>query len=289
MPLCALSLMLDDTYRQAVYPLFEQGVVDAVEWSFDCGWGLPELPAWLHETLRFYGDQGRLLGHGVSFSPLSGQWHTRQAQWLELLRTEVSTRTYSHISEHFGFMTAGDFHQSAPLPVPRDEYTLALGQARLKLLQETAGLPVGLENLAFAFGPRDVAEQGQFLEELLAPVDGFLLLDLHNLYCQAVNFDIPGERLMEEYPLGRVRELHVSGGSWSGSTLDPDGGPIRRDTHDDAVPDEVFHLLRHALQICPTVQYVTLERLGDTLESPVGIDGFRDDFHRMRDIVAEAS
>ncbi len=292
-PLCALSLMLDDDYRRAVYPLFEAGEVDAVEWSFDCGWGHPASPDWLDELLRFYGEQGRLLGHGVSFSPLSGQWHDRQIQWLAMLRKEVDQRSYAHISEHFGFMTAGDFHQSAPLPVPRNADTIRLGQERLKLLKHTANLPVGLENLAFAFGPSDVAEQGQFLDELLAPVDGFLLLDLHNLYCQSHNFTVPGERLMESYPLGRVRELHVSGGSWSGSTLDPDSPPIRRDTHDDAVPEDVFRLLRHALDTCPNVRYVTLERLGGTIpldgNGATGIERFHADFHRLREIVEASS
>lgn len=48
---------------------------------------------------------------------------------------------------------------------------------------------IGLENLALAFTASDVRDQGQFLDDLLAPFDGFLVLDLHNLYCQLVNFD----------------------------------------------------------------------------------------------------
>ena len=284
--LCALSVMLDDDFRRAALPLLEAGEVDALEWSFDVGWSLPQLPPGLGELLDFFGERGRLLGHGVTFSPLSGAWHTRQADWLERLRGEVERRRYAHISEHFGFMTAGDFHQSAPLPVPRDPRTLEVGRDRLRRLAETARVPVGLENLAFAFGPRDVAEQGRFLDDLLQPVDGFLLLDLHNLYCQAHNFGVPGEGLMEGYPLDRVRELHVSGGSWSGSVLQPEAGRIRRDTHDDAVPEEVFRLLRHALAVCPNVQYVTLERLGGTISPDVGDEQYRDDFRRMRAMVA---
>ena len=294
-PLCTISLMLEADFRAAILPLLEAGEVDALEWSFDVGWSLDEWPAGVSELLDFYASQGRLLGHGVTFSPLSGAWHDRQQLWLDRLKGEVARRDYAHVSEHFGFMTAGDFHQSAPLPVPRDAATLALGQRRLEALAEAAGVPVGLENLGFAFGPRDVAEQGPFLDELLRPVDGFLLLDLHNLYCQAANFDTPGKHLMESYPLDRVRELHVSGGSWSESTLEPEAGPIRRDTHDDAVPEEVFALLEHALKICPDVRYVTMERLGQTLTEGQDADGddtsaerFRQDFRRMRQIVSGA-
>lgn len=290
-PLCTISLMPEPDFRSAILPLLEAGQVDALEWSFDIGWSWEQLPPGIEPLLDFFSDNGRLLGHGVTFSPLSGQWQHRQAQWLDHLREEVALRKYNHITEHFGFMTAGDFHQSAPLPVPRDERTVALGQKRMELLAEVAGVPVGLENLAFAFGPRDVAEQGGFLEQLLRPVDGFLLLDLHNLYCQSHNFNLPGRSLMASYPLDRVRELHVSGGSWSESTLEPEAGPIRRDTHDDAVPEDVFALLDHALKACPNVQYVTLERLGKTItedDSDASAERFRADFRRMRSIVEQA-
>lgn len=289
-PLCTVSLMPDPDFRSAILPLLEAGDVDALEWSFDIGWGR-DLPPGIAPLLDFFSDQNRLLGHGVTFSPLSGQWQDRQAHWLEHLRDEVARRQYTHITEHFGFMTAGDFHQSAPLPVPRDQRTVALGQRRMQMLADAAGVPVGLENLAFAFSPRDVAEQGPFLEQLLAPVDGFLLLDLHNLYCQAHNFNIPGTSLMESYPLDRVRELHVSGGSWSESELQPEAGPIRRDTHDDAVPQDVFDLLEHALKACPNIGHVTLERLGQTItpgNSTASAERFRADFRKMRSIVEQA-
>lgn len=290
-PLCTLSLMIEPDFRAAILPLLEAGEVEALEWSFDIGWGRPNLAPGIAELLDFFASAGRLLGHGVTFSPLSGQWSQRQAQWLDLLRIEMQRRAYQHFTEHFGFMTAGDFHQSAPLPVPRNAKTIELGQQRLQMLAEAAQVPVGLENLAFAFGPQDVQEQGAFLEELLQPVDGFLLLDLHNLYCQACNFDTPGSELMASYPLDRVRELHVSGGSWSESTLEPQRGPIRRDTHDDAVPQDVFALLKHALSVCPNVQYVTMERLGNTMAGDGGeasIEQFRADYRRMRAIVGEA-
>jgi len=287
-PLCTLSLMVEPDFTAAALPLLEAGEVDAIEWSFDIGWSRDALPPGIEPLLKFFSDHRRLIGHGVTFSPLSGQWHPRQADWLDRLRDEVALRRYNHITEHFGFMTAGDFHQSAPLPVPRDKRTITLGQQRLKMLAEVAGVPVGLENLAFAFSPRDVAEQGQFLDDLLAPVDGVLLLDLHNLYCQAHNFNTPGTELMASYPLHRVRELHVSGGSWSQSTLEPQSGPIRRDTHDDAVPEEVYELLEHALKVCTSVEYVTMERLGRTFdehEAERSAEQFRSDYRRMRSIV----
>jgi uncharacterized protein len=128
------------------------------------------------------------------------------------------------------------------------------------------------------------------LEELLQPVNGFLVLDLHNLYCQVHNFGRPSRYLrsraaadlLASYPLQRVRELHVSGGSWSGVN-----SQIRRDTHNGAVPEEVFDLLTLALERCPQVEVVIFERMGNTLTDESEVEGFRKDFYRIKERVRD--
>jgi uncharacterized protein (UPF0276 family) len=303
-PLVGLSLMLEDDFLRATLPLFEAGEVEVLEWSFDIGWGLPALPAWADELLGQYSRAGRLLGHGVTFSALSAAWTPRQAAWLDRLRHELAERSYLHVSEHFGFMTAGDFHRSAPLPVPLTDASLRIGQERLQMLADCGARPVGLENLAFAFGRQDVADQGRFLDRLLEPVNGFVLLDLHNLYCQSCNFGIPIAELLDLYPLSRVRELHISGGSWSSVTgtdpanedhrqgraggSAPTGNRVRRDTHDGPVPEEVFAAVPQALARCPAVTAVIFERLGGTLHSPADEAALRDDYRRLCQVVGSA-
>ena len=281
-PWVGLSLMLEDDFLRAALPLFEAGEVETLEWSFDVGWSLPRLPSWAEALLDDYGRAGRLLGHGVTYSALSGAWTAHQQSWLDRLRAEVQSRQYVHVSEHFGFMTAGNVHRSAPLAVPLSESSLRLGQQRLKQLQATGIADVGLENLAFAFGRRDVEDQGRFLAELLAPVGGFLLLDLHNVYCQSCNFAVSIDGLIESYPLRLVRELHVSGGSWSQGRA---GDHIRRDTHDGPVPEEVFSAVELALTRCPHVVAVIFERLGGTFQAAADETQFRDDFQRLKTLV----
>lgn len=280
-----LSLMLESDFLDAALPLFENGDVDAIEWSFDVGWSRPSLPEWVEAILGEYSRAGNLVGHGVTFSALSGEWTERAEWWLGRLRGELQERNYLHLSEHFGFMAAGDFHQGAPLPVPLTDHTLRLGRARMRTLAEVAGCPVGLENLALALSMRDVADQGVFLRELLEPVDGFLVLDLHNVYCQMKNFGCSADAILSTYPLDRVREMHISGGSWM-EALTARGTPIRRDTHDDDVPEEVFAMLKEALPQCPQTQVVIFERLGNSLSDPAARDGMRNDFLRMKSIVS---
>ncbi len=280
-PMVGASLMPEGDFALAAFPLFDEGLIEVAEWSFDTCWHGHEAPPWLEALVGAYSDAGRLLGHGVSFSIFTADEEHRSEQWLAEMAREHQRRNYAQVSEHFGFMLAGDFHRGAPLPMPYTPETLRLGRDRLRRLSDVAQVPVGLENLAFAFGLQDVRGQGSFLEELLEPVDGFLLLDLHNIYCQACNFEMDPVELLRAYPLARVRELHVSGGSWSESV----GAMVRRDAHDGPVPREVFALLQTALQLCPGTRAVILEHLGTALGNELARAAYREDFQYMRQIV----
>lgn len=283
----ALALNLDSALLRASMRLLEAGEVDAVEWSFDALFAVPEVPGWFTDLIDHFARAGRLYGHGVFFSLFDGRWRAEQDDWLRQLRAVVERFDLRHVSEHFGFLSGADFHRGAPLGVPLTSTTLALGRDRLARLVDAARRPVGLENLALAFGSDDVARQGEFIDALLAPTDGFAILDLHNLYCQAHNFDVAPDRLLATYPLHRVRELHLAGGSWEVSEAQP-GRRIRRDTHDDRVPDEVWSLLDLALTRCPHVELAVLEHLPSHLHSREQGDGFRTDFRRLRKTLTAA-
>ena len=280
MPHVGLSLMPENEFLEAALPLFEEGLVDAVEWSYDTAWadGPHE---WLSNLIGEYSMAGRLTGHGVHFSLLSADWTPRQQGWLDRFKEEIHRHNYLHHTEHFGFMTGGDFHRGTPLPVPLTESTLKLGQTRFAQLAAIAPCPMGLENLALALKVDDALQHHEFLEKIVAPSDGFLLLDLHNIYCQLCNFDLAPSDLLDNYPFHRVREIHLSGGSWQPAGTS--GRVLRRDTHDDDVPPAVFALLEFVLPRCPNLQVVFLERLGHTLH-PETHTAFRRDFQTIRSI-----
>lgn len=274
--------------RDAALPLLEEGLVGALEWSVDIGWGGQGVPAWCDALMRAYQEADRLYAHGVELSLLSARLEPRQERWLERMRAEVQERRYRHLSEHYGWMTAGRFTNGTPLPHPFTEEAVALGRERIEMLREASGLDVGLENLAFAFGPRDVEDQPRFIEALLEPSDGFLLLDVHNLYCQAVNYGFDPIELMERYPLARVRELHVAGGRLSYPSSDPAGRPFRRDGHDDVVPDGAFALVERALERCPDLEVIILEHTDHALHRDEDVASYRAGFRRLRALTEAA-
>jgi uncharacterized protein (UPF0276 family) len=282
--LSATACNLDVNILAASLPLLEESRIEAIEWSFDSLFKVKEIPPWFLELLTVYGNEKRLIGHGVFFSLFSGKWTKEQQKWLQHLRRTCAIFHFDHITEHFGFMTGKDFHQGAPLSIPYSKVTLEIGRDRLKRMYAACECPVGLENLAFSYSLEEVKRHGTFLEELLEPVNGFIILDLHNLYCHLHNFDISFEELIVLYPLDRVREIHISGGSWDGSLIEP-GRRVRRDTHDDTVPEEVFRILELAIDRCPNLKYVVLEQLGNALETYESKKGFYDDFKKMQGIV----
>lgn len=281
-----LGVFPDPAFLAAALPLFEAAEVDAIEWTVDVnGFDAEALPSWTQELLEAYRSAGRLYGHGVGFSLLSAAQTRHHDDWLDLLRTDASRHGYRHLTEHYGFVRAGSYVDGAPFPTPMNASLMRLAQGRLARLRDAARCPVGLENLALAMTSDDANRHGETLDALLTPVDGILLLDLHNLYCQIENFSLEPMQVLKSYPLHRVRELHISGGSWEQAAPTSTRSRIRRDTHDGPVPEGVFSLLGTALPICANLELVILERMPHSLVTEEQRQELRDDFARMRELV----
>jgi len=282
-PLVGVSLNTDPDFIRCLIPFFESGKIEVIEWSFDTIVNQNKQPGWLNQLLLEYSKENRLLGHGVFYSLMDAKWTEKQESWIQQLTKTTKKYHYNHITEHFGFMSSGNFHKGCPLPVPLNKNTLAIGIDRLIRIQEVAKVPVGIENLAFAFSIDDVSRQGEFLEKLIFPVNGFIILDLHNIYCQSHNFKIDFMELIELYPMELVREIHISGGSWEDEIYGSE--KIRRDTHDGNIPEDIFEILPEVLQKCPFLEFVIFERLGNTFQTERNILEYRKDLNRLIEII----
>ena len=125
-------------------------------------------------------------------------------------------------------------------------------------------------------------------DDVLEREDDFIVLDVHNLYCQTENFNLEPDAALAQYPVSRVREIHVSGGSYLPAWPQAPEETVRCDTHDAAVPEPVFDLLARALGRFSNVQAVIFERLGGTMRTDADADAFGRDYLRVKRIV-EAS
>ena len=275
----------------AALPLFEAGLVDALEIDIDNEWGASRgqryhRSGWQDELIELFSDGDALYGHGVWFSLLTARLDDRQLRWLELLDEECQRRRYRHVTEHFGWMTSGPFIQNTLFPLPYTSEAVDLGRERLRLLHEAARCPVGVENLATTLSPADATDQACFLADLLAPSAGVLILDVHNVWTQAINLGLSAEYLLAGYPFELVREIHVSGGSWFAPEHTTDQRAVRMDSHDEAMPPEILPLLATAVARSANLEVVIYERRG-LLGSEAERTTYRDDFRAVRAVVEQ--
>ncbi len=140
------------------------------------------------------------------------------------------------VSEHIAFVRAGGMEAGHLLPVPRTPDALDVLVANVLAAQAQLPVPLALEPIAALFDwPEDTMDEAAFLTELLDHTGAWLLLDVANVYANAVNRgDEPGT-LLARLPLERIAYLHVAGGA------EHDG--LYHDTHTDPVPAEVLALL----------------------------------------------
>lgn len=271
-----LSWMPEPRFRTGFAQHWERGAVGALELTLEHVFREPgaEDLALIEQA----SEAGWLLGHGVHYSVGSDRWGPLEQDWIRRVRGLADRWRFRWVTEHFGVLRAGSV-SAAPVPLPFTGIALERGRERLGRLADAVGVPVGLENLALAWSADDARRQADFVEALLEPVDGLMVLDLHNLWCQAVNYGLDPVTVLEWQPLGRVRQVHVAGGSWSWW---PEGR-FRRDTHDGPVPGAVWELLEAAVGRCPGLEVVTLERLGPAIAAdPVG---WRSEVERLVDAV----
>jgi uncharacterized protein len=170
-------------------------------------------------------------------------------------------------SEHLAFVRGGPYeigHLAAP---PRNPATVAGAVDNLKRIRAVVGESPALENIATLIDPpASCLSEPEWITAIADATDSPLLLDLHNLYANAVNFgggQDPCEYLLR-FPLERVRQVHISGGRWIELDSPEHALTTRRllDDHVHDVPDVVFELLVELARRCPQPLTVILERDG---------------------------
>ncbi len=165
-------------------------------------------------------------------------------------------------SEHLSFVRAGGIeigHLAAP---PRTPLSAAGAIANIALATRIVGSAPLMENIAtLVQPPASTLDEAEWLAQILHGAHVPLLLDLHNLYANAVNFGHDPEQLLLRLPLDRVGAVHLSGGHW----IEAPGGAGQRllDDHLHDVPPAVFALLTQLARHAPQPLTVIVERDGN--------------------------
>jgi len=209
------------------------------------------------DALRALGAARPLTLHGVSLGlassePVDEQRLSRLARLVDRLAPESW-------SEHLAFVRAGAIeigHLAAP---PRRRETIDGTCRNLERARAIVGEIPLVENVATLVDPpASDRDEASWIAAILEASRAPLLLDLHNLHANAVNFAFSPLDFLGRVPLDRVGVVHLAGGRWIGA------GPRERilDDHLHEVPEPVYELLAEVARRTPQPLTVILERDG---------------------------
>ena len=215
-------------------------------------------------SMRSLGREVPIVLHGVALGMASVTPVTRQR--VDRLAKVVNALEPTGWSEHLAFVRGGPYeigHLAAP---PRNVMTVEGAVDNIARVRAVIGADPFLENIATLVEPPDSPmSEPEWVTAVITGSRSPLLLDLHNLYANAVNFGHDPREYLLKFPLDRVHMVHLSGGHWIQLDAPEYGLSARRllDDHVHDVPDAVFTLLTELGQRCPQPLTVILERDGN--------------------------
>ena len=177
--------------------------------------------------------------HGVSMN--LGSVDPLSETYLARLRVLADRLDPECVSDHVCWTGQGGENLHDLLPLPWTEEALDHLTARVHHAQERLGRRLLLENpSSYVAYAHSTMREWDLLGELARRTGAGLLLDVNNVFVTARNHGFRPEKFLEALPAGAVVQYHLSGHD--------DSGPLRIDTHDREVCDEVWALFRHAVR-----------------------------------------
>jgi len=220
---------------------------------------LQDLPnvAWLEvHSENYFGDGGPardcllairehypLSLHGVGLS--LGSTDNLNQQHLEELGKLIALVEPSLVSEHLCWSSVKGQYFNDLLPMPYSAESLRHMCRRVDAVQEYLGRRILIENVSSYFYWADGEfTEWDFLAELQRRSGCGILLDINNIYVNAMNHGIDAGLFVRSMPSSSVLEMHLAGHSVS----QLNGNEVYIDTHNQQVAEPVWDLYMQAVQ-----------------------------------------
>jgi uncharacterized protein (UPF0276 family) len=190
----------------------------------------------LGEKLAALSSRHTLSCHGLSLSlggpdPLDTAFLRQTREFLERHRAVL-------YSEHLSYCSAsGHLYDLLPLPFT-DEAVMHVA-TRIRQAQEVLGRRIAVENVSYYAAPHRALDEIDFIRAVLAEADCDLLLDVNNVFVNAINHGYDARAFIDAMPGERIASVHVAGHF-------DEADDLKIDTHGAAVKDDVWTLLAHA-------------------------------------------
>lgn len=212
-----------------------------------------------------------VLYHGIGLSiGTSAGWNE---SYLEVLEALIAHRRPLWHSEHLGYSIVDGRFLGTMAALPTTWEAIDLVATRAAVLRDRFGLDMLFEHVATPIPrPADMSP-ARFLNELSRASGCGILLDLHNLECDADNGLVDLDEFWSELDTDNVREIHVAGGTWDGD--------FHLDVHVDRTAATTRQALDRLLPRCPNLEAVVFELLAEAVPL-VGLDGIVDELVDLR-------
>lgn len=180
--------------------------------------------------------------HGVGLSV--GSTDSLNEQHLKNLKQLIDRIEPGLVSEHLSWGSVNNQYFNDLLPMPYTPEALDHMVQRVSEVQEFLGRKILIENVSsyLEFKASTIPEW-EFVTELSQRAGCAILLDVNNIFVNAMNHGFNAEHFIQSIPVSLVKEIHLAGHT----VKEIDGGVIRLDTHDQLVCDEVWDLYRIAV------------------------------------------
>src|SRR5690606_26245375 len=211
------------------------GAFDFLECAPDNWIGVGGVPG---DKLAMLSSRQPLSCHGLSLSlggpdPLDMEFLGRTRDFLD--RHHVAL-----YSEHLSYCAAGG-HLYDLLPIPFTPEAVRHVAARIARVQDALGRRIAIENVSYYAAPFQALGEADFVNAVLAEADCDLLLDVNNVFVNAINHGYDARAFIDAMPGDRIASIHVAGHY-------DEADDLKVDTHGAAVKDDVWDLLAHAYE-----------------------------------------
>jgi len=197
----------------------------------------------LARRLRAFSERFPFVAHGLSLS-LGGPAPLDEGL-LEDVRSFLDLHGIRAYTEHLSYCTdEGHLYDLMPIPFTADAVRHVA--ARIRRAQEILERPIAVENVSYYAAPGAELSEIEFVTAVLEEADCGLLLDVNNIFVNAVNHGYDPVGFLHALPAERVWYFHTAGHFVEA----PD---LRVDTHGAAVCDDVWELLAAAYRHCGPV------------------------------------
>jgi uncharacterized protein (UPF0276 family) len=228
----------------------------------------------LADKLQALSSRHALSCHGLSLS-LGGP-DPLDVQFLHKTRDFLDRHEVALYSEHLSYCSAGG-HLYDLLPLPFTDEAVHHVVSRIAQVQDVLDRRIAIENVSYYAAPYQALGEIDFIDAVLREADCDLLLDVNNVFVNAINHGYDARAFIDAMPGERIAGLHIAGHF-------DEAEDLKVDTHGTAVKDAVWDLLAHAYRAHgprPTL----LER--DFNFPPLGT--LLDEVRRIRDLQAQAA